>query len=77
MSQQEDIPRARKRRYDGAVILPIFAALLIFPPFIKLFAAPVTVFGVPLIVVWLFGLWLALIIVARHLAHLLTQSGDE
>lgn len=76
MSPQEDIPRARKRRYDGAVILPVFAALLMLPPFVGLFAAPVTVFGVPLIVVWLFGLWLALILIAWRLSRLLTQPDE-
>lgn len=76
MSEQEDIPRARKRRYDGAFILPIFAALMILPPFLSLFAVPVTVFGVPLIVVWLFGLWLVLIFIARWLAHLLSTPDE-
>jgi len=77
VSQPEDIPRARKRRYDGAVILPIFAAMLILPPFVGLFAVPVTVFGIPLIVLWLFGQWLALIAIARRLAHLLSHPDDE
>jgi len=77
LTRQEDIPRARKRRYDGAIILPIFAALLVLPPFVGLFAVPVTVFGIPLIVVWLFGLWLALIAIAYRMSHLLSEPADE
>ena len=75
--EPQDIPRARKRRYDGAVFLPVFAALLILPPFVGLFAQPVTLFGLPLIVVWLFGSWLAVIFAAWRLSRLLTRSGDE
>ncbi len=77
MSAPQDRPgRTRKRRYDGALVLPVLAAVLMLPPFIGLAAAPVDVAGVPLIVLWLFGLWLALIVVARFLARLLREGGD-
>ena len=72
-----DLPRTRRRRHDGAVILPVFAALLFLPPFIGLFARPVTLFGLPLIVIWLFGIWLGLIAVAWRLSRLLSDGEGE
>ncbi|NUZ07088.1 hypothetical protein [Piscinibacter koreensis] len=50
-------PRARQR----AALAPVFGAFLLLPPFVWLFAGYRTVFGVPLIVAYLFGVWLALI----------------
>ena len=57
-------PRVR----DAAVVLPLLAVFLLMPPVITLFTGPQTVAGVPLIVVYLFGVWLALIVAAALLA---------
>lgn len=54
-------PRAA---HDAAKILPVAAALLFLPPFILVFAAPVTVAGVPLIVVYVFSIWLVIVLAA-------------
>ncbi len=64
-----DTQRAR----DAAALLPVAAAFLLLPPFILVFAAPVLVAGVPLVVVYVFGVWAAIILgawlVARHQAR--------
>lgn len=58
-------PRVR----DAAALLPALAVLLLMPPVITLFTGPHTVGGVPLIVAYLFGVWLALIVAAALLAR--------
>ena len=47
---------------DAATLLPVAAAVLLLPPFILVFAAPVLVAGIPLIVVYVFGVWAAVIL---------------
>ncbi len=54
---------------DAAVVLPVFGAILLLPPAISLFAAPVAVWGVPLIVLYVFGVWAGLIGCAALLAR--------
>lgn len=63
---------ARTRRVrDIACVVPFVATLLFLPPVILVFSAPVTLAGIPLIVVYLYIAWAALIfatfLVARHL----------
>jgi len=53
-------PRLR----DAAVVLPLLGLFAWMPPVLGLFAASGRVLGVPLIVAWLFGIWLALIAAA-------------
>lgn len=57
------------RARDAATLLPILGLFLLMPPVITLFAVHFEMFGVPLIVVYLFGVWLALIICAALLAR--------
>jgi hypothetical protein len=59
---------------DAAVVLPVFGAILLLPPAISLFAAPVAVWGVPLIVLYVFGVWAGLIGCAALLARRLDSS---
>ncbi|MCC6870363.1 MAG: hypothetical protein IT522_16215 [Burkholderiales bacterium] len=63
---------ASARLRDAAVLLPAIGTFLFLPPAITLFVGGGTIAGVPLIVVYLFGLWLALIagaaLIARRLA---------
>ncbi len=58
-------PRLR----DAAALLPVLAVFLLMPPVITLFTDTRTVGGVPMIVAYLFGVWLALIVAAALLAH--------
>ena len=52
-----------------ARILTLLGVLLLMPPVVALFATDTRIGGMPLIVVYLFGVWLALIGCARLLAH--------
>lgn len=61
-------PRLR----DASVLLPLIGVFLWMPPLISLFAVDRHLFGVPLVVVYLFGVWITLIScalwISRHLA---------
>lgn len=65
---------AFQRLKDIAVIAPIFGFLLLIPPVIGLFATEATVFGAPLVLVYLFVIWLGLIIVAAILSQQLSKA---
>lgn len=54
-------PTPSPRLRDAAVVLPLVGLFLLMPPVITLFVRPADVAGVPLIVAYLFGVWLALI----------------
>jgi len=74
----EQSPAAREpaRTVDAARVLPVLGVLLLMPPVITLFAGIVDVGGVPLVVVYLFGVWLALIVCAALLARRLAPLHD-
>ena len=65
------------RVHDAARLLPILGTVLLMPPVITLFVADVSIGGVPLIVVYLFGTWLALIVCAAWLSHRLAASESD
>lgn len=62
---------------DAAVVVPLAALVLFMPPFISLFAAPVSIFGIPLVVLYMFGVWAVLILLTRWLTRRLAASGDS
>ena len=66
---------------DAATLLPVTAAILLLPPFILVFAASVQIAGVPLIVVYLFGIWAVIVfcawLLARNLAKADAEAGME
>jgi hypothetical protein len=62
---------------DAATLLPVAAAVLLLPPFILVFAAPVLVAGIPLIVVYVFGAWAAIILAAWLLSRCHGQAPDD
>jgi hypothetical protein len=55
--------------HDAAKILPVAAAILLLPPFILIFAAPATIAGVPLIIVYVFGIWAVIVVAAWLVAR--------
>jgi len=67
------MPRLSRLR-DAAVVLPLVGLFLLMPPTITLFTAGYHVAGVPLIVAYLFGVWIALIACAALLAHRIARS---
>lgn len=60
---------ASRRAHSAAVLLPLFGVFLLLPPFVTLFATSARPFGVPLIVLYLFGVWALLVAGAALLAR--------
>ena len=59
---------------DAATMLPIAASLLLLPPLIRIFAAPAMLAGIPLVVVYIFAVWAAIILIAAIVAG---RVGDQ
>jgi hypothetical protein len=53
-------PESRKLR-AGMLVLAVLGAALMLPPLVSVFNQKLVHFGIPQIVLYLFGLWLALI----------------
>ena len=68
-------PNVPPRLVAASVLLPCLGLFLLMPPVVQLFALEVDVGGVPLMVVYLFGVWLALIVCAAWLARRIARSG--
>lgn len=62
-----------ERLRDAAVILPFAAVLLFAPPMLSIFAAPVRLWGLPLIVIYMFGAWALVVLAAALLARRLPR----
>ncbi len=72
--ERTPLPSARLR--DAAVVVPLASLLLLMPPLITLFVGPASVGGVPLVVAWVFGVWLALIVAAAWFARRLVADDE-
>ena len=68
-------PSDHARVTDAATLLPLLGVFLLMPPIITLVVGGAGIDGVPLIVVYVFGVWLALIVCAAFLARRLTVPG--
>lgn len=66
-----DTPERVSRARDAARLLPLVGLFLLLPPVIAPFAVPVNLAGVPLLVIYLFAVWLGLIVAAALLARAL------
>lgn len=69
-------PDARRRRRDAAAVLPLFGTLLLLPPFVNLFARNALLFGIPLEVAYLFGVWTALVLGALVISRRLGRPPE-
>lgn len=67
----------RQRIRDAATILPFAATALLVPPLIGIFAAPVALGGIPLIVLYIFTVWAIVIVSAFVLARQLARPASE
>lgn len=53
---------------DAAILLPLLGLFLLMPPTISLFGTASFLTGVPVIVIYIFGVWLLLILLAYRLS---------
>lgn len=62
---------------ERAFFLPILGFTLLTPPFILLFNHDIELFGVPLLYLYSFLIWLALIVAGKLLADRLSSADKE
>lgn len=67
----------RRRLEGGLFVLAGLGALLIVPPLVYLFNRPISHFGVPQIVLYLFGWWLAMIVGTALITHWLPREDTD
>lgn len=71
----------RHRSVGGLLVLTVLGFLLLVPPIVHLFNHDFAVLGVPQIVFYLFGVWLALIVgtwaLTRHVPPEPSGGGSE
>ena len=59
---------------DAATLLPFAGLLLLMPPFIGLFPPAAQWAGIPVLVLYVFGVWALLIVLAALLARHLPRA---
>ncbi|MBU1175777.1 MAG: hypothetical protein KKH72_10290 [Alphaproteobacteria bacterium] len=64
----------RRRIETGALFLPIFGALLIVPPLVGVFNVPIAIFGLPVVAIYLFAVWLGLIVATAVMSRRLDRA---
>jgi hypothetical protein len=69
--------RAGGRLADRAFVLPVIAFLLLTPPILGIFNAPVLLLGIPLLHVYCFAVWLIAIACGGWLARHMIADGDD
>ena len=67
--------RASRRR-DAALLLPILGVVLYTTPILRIFTADLSIFGIPLVFLFVYGAWAALILLGRKLAQRLRDQTD-
>jgi hypothetical protein len=67
----------RQKARDAILAVTVFGSLLLLPPILPFFDRHVSVLGMPLIVVYVFGIWLALIGLAWLLSRRLPANGTR
>ncbi len=60
---------AQRKLAGGMFLLVALGAAMMLPPLVYVFNQPLAVFGVPLIVFYLFGVWFLLIVGTAALTH--------
>lgn len=67
----------QRRRIEYAAFLPVLGAFLLLPPILALFSGSQTLYGVPVIVIYIFSAWAMLIVCAARLSRLLRRDGQQ
>ena len=70
-------PERSQRVREAAVALPLLGLFLLMPPLIGLFAVPLDIDGVPLIVLYVFAVWLGLVVAAMRLGRVLELPAPD
>ena len=76
MKREQTVVRGAGRLADRAFILPVATVYLLTPPILAIFNAPALVFGIPLLHVYCFAVWIIAIGCGGWLAHRMVDEGD-
>ena len=63
------------RLTDGTFVVAVLAFILLTPPIIAIFDVPVFVFGIPLLHIYSFGVWLVAIVIGGLLSARIARRG--
>ena len=66
-----------RRLRDVAVVLPVVLLLTFLPPYIRIFDQNGLLGGLPLLLVYIFGIWSIAILASALLGHRLSRSETE
>lgn len=77
MNRDPALARAEGRLADRALVLTVAAFFLLTPPILGIFDVPVLIFGVPLLHIYSFGVWLAAIVCGGWLATRMNAREGE
>lgn len=70
----ESVASTETREKEFALVLPLIGLALFSPPLIGLFARDIFIFGAPMIVAYIFFVWIALICAARWISRRLMRG---
>lgn len=66
------MPR-KKRLRESALLAPIGGLLLFMPPYIRIFDQPSSLFGIPILHIYIFSVWLAGVVLTAEIARRIAQ----
>ena len=67
----------RRKLENAALALSVFGAILMVQPLLNLFNIEVRLFGMPLIIIYLFSVWIALIGGTFIISRLLAKNASK
>lgn len=70
-------PLSSRKVAERALILPLIGLVLLIPPIAGIFEIDARVFGIPFTILYLFGVWAMLIILANRLSRRLQSAEDH
>lgn len=63
-----------RRRRDVLALLPLLGVFLFLSPVVSIFNVEATIFGLPIIFLFVYGAWLAIILLARWISRRADQG---
>jgi hypothetical protein len=68
--------KGQSRIKDIAALLPLIGSFLLLPVVLLLFSPSSSLFGIPILLIYMFTLWLALIFASRALSERLSDEAE-
>lgn len=77
MNRDPALTGAGTRLADRALVLTVVTLVLLTPPILNIFNAPILVFGIPLLHAYCFGVWLVAVILGGWISTRLVAERPE